>query len=359
MAVEILRGPDHMAIRTAASSGTSAPRATARERGAAVWRISVTVPGVFQRFVQSPQALGYGARQSKSDNCPSIDLAYRRESAEGPSDEGFLGRMRHIRCEITNLDGNGMVSRHSAMTLARVTPLKQYSPLEVSTSPSRTQKKLVALQLDTNPWGSSIKASSARASIASHNAMMRFRRLCEFSRISNMSAGVQRMDRRVQTQAALQEARSVRHLVFGHDDDAGAADGIAGILVRCGLDPAGYHEPQVHAIVHVVGGEQPAQFGNQGRALESDIQANALRSPVQAIQVLIQEEERTLVQAQPFPYPVAHHETAVEYGDGGGVARHQTAIEIDQRVGVARIGGEILASGHQDAVAGGGTGRKA
>ena len=80
------------------------------------------------------------------------------------------------------------------MTLARVTPLKQYSPDEVMTSPWRTQKKLVALQLETKPSGSSIKASSAPASTASSSAMIRFSRLWEFSRMSNMCAGEHRMD---------------------------------------------------------------------------------------------------------------------------------------------------------------------
>ena len=43
----------------------------------------------------------------------------------------------------------------------------------------------------------------------------------------------------------------------------------------------------MHAVVHVVGGEQTAHFGNQGLAFKTDIQADALRAPVQAIQVPI------------------------------------------------------------------------
>jgi len=57
----------------------------------------------------------------------------------------------------------------------------------------RTQKKFVALQLETKPEGSSIKASSAPALIASSKATIRLRRLWEFKRMSNICAGVQRM----------------------------------------------------------------------------------------------------------------------------------------------------------------------
>ena len=66
---------------------------------------------------------------------------------------------------------------HKAMTFARVTPLKQYSPDDVRTSPSLTQNRLVALQLETKPWGSSITASSAPLSMTSSRARIRFSRL--------------------------------------------------------------------------------------------------------------------------------------------------------------------------------------
>ena len=48
----------------------------------------------------------------------------------------------------------------------RVTPFMQYFPVEVQTSPLRTMKKLVALQVDTNPLMSNMRASSAPAPIA-------------------------------------------------------------------------------------------------------------------------------------------------------------------------------------------------
>ena len=61
----------------------------------------------------------------------------------------------------------------------------------------------MALQLETRPPGSSISASSAPGLIACSSAVIRLSRLCELSRMSNISAGVQRMD----------EVNSVRPLV--------------------------------------------------------------------------------------------------------------------------------------------------
>ena len=51
-------------------------------------------------------------------------------------------------------------------------PGMQYWPVEVHTSPRRTMKKWVELQVATKPWGSSISASSAPALAAWMQAVM-------------------------------------------------------------------------------------------------------------------------------------------------------------------------------------------
>ena len=50
---------------------------------------------------------------------------------------------------------------HRLIDLPRVIPFIQYWPVEVHTSSSLMMKKLVALQVDTKPFISSISASSA------------------------------------------------------------------------------------------------------------------------------------------------------------------------------------------------------
>jgi len=52
---------------------------------------------------------------------------------------------------------------HASITFLCVIPLNEYAPVEVHSSPLRTMKKLVELQLATKPRGSSISASSAPA----------------------------------------------------------------------------------------------------------------------------------------------------------------------------------------------------
>src|SRR3569832_731933 len=86
-----------------------------------------------------------------------------------------------------------LLALHRPMTLARVTPLKQYAPVDVHTTPCFTKKKFVALQLDTEPFGSSINASSAPLSITSSRERTSARRLWEFSRMSSISVGGQRI----------------------------------------------------------------------------------------------------------------------------------------------------------------------
>ena len=54
-------------------------------------------------------------------------------------------------------------ARAAASTVPRVIPPRQNAPDEVHTSPRRTMKKCVELQVATKPWGSSIRASSAPA----------------------------------------------------------------------------------------------------------------------------------------------------------------------------------------------------
>jgi hypothetical protein len=97
--------------------------------------------------------------------------------------------------------------------------------------------------------------------------------------MSNISAGVQRMLEAVCKLKPRFAQSRVGHLVFGHHGEGGAPDRVARILIRRRLDPSGHHQPKMHTVMHVVGGQQSAQFGNQGLALEADIQADALCAP--------------------------------------------------------------------------------
>jgi hypothetical protein len=67
------------------------------------------------------------------------------------------------------------------MTLPRVMPPRQYWQVDVHTSPLRTMKKWLELQVATKPCGSSINASSAPAVYAWMQAVMQLCLLCELS----------------------------------------------------------------------------------------------------------------------------------------------------------------------------------
>src|ERR1700761_1030954 len=102
----------------------------------------------------------------------------------------------------------------------------------------------------------------------------------------------------------------------------------------------------MHAIVHLVGGQQPAQFRDECRLIESWIQANLLETPIQAVHVLRQKEQRAFVQTKPLPDPVANDEASIEDGHHRLVASDMATVEADQRLKIARIGGKILTAGH-------------
>ena len=58
-----------------------------------------------------------------------------------------------------------------SITSSLVIPFRQYYPVDVQTCPFLTMKKFVALHVATAPVGSSIKASSAPASMACTRAI--------------------------------------------------------------------------------------------------------------------------------------------------------------------------------------------
>ena len=81
--------------------------------------------------------------------------------------------------------------------------------------------------------------------------------------------------------------------------------------------------------------------------VQTDFQPDGFRTLVQAVQVLIEEGENTLVQANAFPYAVSYQKPAVEYGDFGFAARHQVSVDIDQNSRITRILQGIVGSvGH-------------
>lgn len=87
-------------------------------------------------------------------------------------------------------------SRQTRSALALVMPPRQNLPSEVHTSgpssPGRTTKKWVELQLATKPCGSSISASSAPAVWAWMQALMSFSLLCALSFGSSVSGVARR-----------------------------------------------------------------------------------------------------------------------------------------------------------------------
>jgi hypothetical protein len=133
-----------------------------------------------------------------------------------------------------------------------------------------------------------------------------------------------------------------RRLVLRGDDDGGAADHEARILVDGGLDAARDHQPQVDTLsfdtVHAVGGQRGVQRVGDLLPRQTDVQRDRARALEQAVQVGVQTDEPAAHQAQALPHAVAEREAAVEHRDPGLVARHELAIDVDEHLLVAGVG---------------------
>src|SRR6476646_7642539 len=109
-------------------------------------------------------------------------------------------------------------SRAISNASPRVIPPRQYLPLDVQTSPLRTMKKCVELQVATKPCGSSISASSAPACVACTDARIQLSFECELIFWSCTAGFPPAHVNREELETALVNGR-VRLFVFSDDDD--------------------------------------------------------------------------------------------------------------------------------------------
>ena len=121
-------------------------------------------------------------------------------------------------------------------------PRRQKPPPDVQSSPLRTMKKCVELQVATKPRSSSIRASSAPACVAWMQARMSLILEWELS-FGSWSAGPVRRTWTVNERDAAREHLGPRLLPFGDDDDRGGADrraaGPGRASASCRASPSG------------------------------------------------------------------------------------------------------------------------
>jgi hypothetical protein len=82
-------------------------------------------------------------------------------------------------------------------------------------------------------------------------------------------------------------------------------------------------------------------------ARESDVETDARCTPIQTLQMSMQEQQRAAMQPQAFPHAVADDETAVKNRDFRVLARDQRTVQIDDDRCIARIRSEVLAAWHE------------
>ncbi len=148
-------------------------------------------------------------------------------------------------------------------------------PVEVHTSPLRTMKKCVELQVATKPCGSSISASSAPALVAWMQAVMQLSLLWLLS-LGSCTSGAPRRTCTVNSANAALERFRFGILVFGNDDDRRRTDRHARILIWRALDAARDHQADMRVFAHAVRGERAIQRARQFVARQADVQC---RSP--------------------------------------------------------------------------------
>jgi hypothetical protein len=98
-------------------------------------------------------------------------------------------------------------------------------------------------------------------------------------------------------------------------------------------------------VSHAIGIECAPDLCSQRFAIQSDIETDPARTPVESIEMLIQKQQHALVQTQSFPYAVADDKAAVEYQYFHLLTPDELTVQIDERIRVAWIGGEVMTSG--------------
>ena len=99
-----------------------------------------------------------------------------------------------------------------------------------------------------------------------------------------------------------------RMLLLGADDDGRVADHEVGILVRRGLDAAGDHLADVYVRAHGVGAQGVDDTPGQLFAAQADVQIARAGALLQTVEVLVEEGQAAIVQAQARPHPVTQHQ---------------------------------------------------
>ena len=112
---------------------------------------------------------------------------------------------------------------------------------------------------------------------------------------------------RVKLEAAL-EFIGARGFVFGDDHNGGGRDGHPRILIGRGLDAAGHHQADVHAIGHPVGIEAIEQALDQFLRCDADIHEDRLGPFIEPLDVGAQKRNAAADHAQAFPHAIAKDE---------------------------------------------------
>ncbi len=135
--------------------------------------------------------------------------------------------------------------------------------------------------------------------------------------------------------------------MFGDDDNCWWRNRNARILIGRCLDAARHHKTDVHAIVHLVGIEHGKQPANQFIRFDTDVHVDRLGAFIEPFDVLVEERNTAMVQAQAFPHAVAEDEACIEHRDHSLAALDKLTVDGNQNVLVARIGKSFMgAFGH-------------
>ncbi len=130
-----------------------------------------------------------------------------------------------------------------------------------------------------------------------------------------------------------------RRLVLGEHDQRRSRLVQPRVHPRRDLDAAREGQPYVNVVVHVVRFERAADLVAQRFVGGNLRESECLGGAAKPLQVLRQAEDRSAVNAQPFPDRVASLDGGIERADPGPVAVHQLTVDVDQDVAVAFVEG--------------------
>ena len=134
--------------------------------------------------------------------------------------------------------------------------------------------------------------------------------------------------------------------VLGDNHHRGRRNRHARVLVRRGLHTPRHHKANVYAVIHVVRCQRAVQASREFLPRGPSFEVERVHAFIQAIQVLLQKQDRAPLHPQAFPHAIAEDKARIKHRYRRLGAGKQFAVDVDKNVGVTFAALEFVGAFH-------------